>query len=70
MSDIDAEFVKRLAKVWHRFEPAGQDLDQLAEMLRPMDDAGEALAPGVGFDMEPSEYLAGLEAMAKEGGDQ
>ena len=66
MSDIDANMVRRLARVWHRFDPTGQDLEELAEMLKPMDDAGEALSANIEFDMEPAGYLAGLEAMADE----
>ena len=66
MSDITGDFVAALARVWHRFEPHGQDVDTLAAMLAPMDDAGEALAGDVEFDMEPSDYLLGLEAMAAD----
>lgn len=65
MSEIDADFVAAIARIWHRFEPADQDLTALAEMLAPMDDAGESLSTKVGFDMEPADYLTGLEAMAK-----
>jgi len=41
MSRITADFVAALARVWHRFEPPGQDMETLADMLAPMDDAGE-----------------------------
>jgi hypothetical protein len=67
MSRITAEFVAALARVWHRFEPPGQDMETLAEMLAPMDDAGEDMSHAVHFDMEPSDYLAGLEALAEDG---
>ena len=70
MSDIDADLVRALARVWHRFEPAGQDLEELANMLAPMDDAGEALAGKVGFDMEPADFLLGMTDMAAKDGDQ
>ena len=64
MSRITGEFVAAVARVWHRFEPAGQDMDALAEMLAPMDDAGEALAEEVEFDMEPADYLLALQKLA------
>ena len=60
MSRINADFVGAMARVWHRFEPPNQDLDTLAAMLAPMDDAGEVVAEEIEFDMEPSDYLAGL----------
>jgi hypothetical protein len=62
MSRITGEFVALLAQNWHRFTPQGQDLDALATMLAPMDDAGERLADRLDFDTEPSDFLAGLEA--------
>lgn len=64
MSRITADVVTSLAYVWHRFEPVGQDMNALAQMLAPMDDAGEALSENVAFDMEPADYLSGLQAMA------
>lgn len=64
MSHLSGKFVAALARTWHRFEPPEQDLEILAGMLRPMDEAGEALSAHVEFDMEPSDYLVGLEAMA------
>ena len=66
MSRINGAFVSMLARVWHRFEPPGQDMQALAEMLAPMDDAGEALSVDVGFDMEPSDFLVGLDAVADD----
>jgi hypothetical protein len=67
MSRISAEFIAALAHVWHRFDPPGQDMEALAQMLAPMDDAGEDMSQAVDFDMEPSDYLVGLEAIAKDG---
>ena len=67
MSRITTDFVAALARVWHRFDPPGQDMETLAQMLAPMDDAGEDMSHAVDFDMEPSDYLVGLEALAKEG---
>ncbi|MBT6273629.1 MAG: hypothetical protein HOI95_05790 [Chromatiales bacterium] len=64
MSQLSGEFVAALARTWHRFEPPEQDLESLAAMLRPMDEAGEELSSHVEFDMEPSDYLVGLDAMA------
>ena len=61
MSRIKGEFVADIARVWHRFEPKGQDMDALAEMLAPMDDAGEVVAEDVAFDMEPADFFNGLE---------
>lgn len=65
MSKISADFALTLARVWHRFEPAGQDMQGLATMLAPMDDAGERLSADVEFDMEPADFTASLAAMAK-----
>jgi len=67
MSRITADFFAALARVWHRFEPPGQDMETLADMLAPMDDAGEDMSHAVDFDMEPSDYVAGLEALAEDG---
>lgn len=67
MSRITGDFATALAWVWHRFEPHGQDMDALAEMLAPMDDAGESLADDIAFDLEPSDYHVGLEEMSSSG---
>jgi len=64
MSKITGTFVLSLAKVWHRFEPADQDMEALAEMLAPMDDAGETFSRDIGFDMEPSDYELALDRQA------
>ena len=56
MRNITGAFVAQLAMVWHRFileEDKGEDL---AAMLAPMDDAGEVIAAGMLFDMEPSDF--------------
>ena len=66
MSRISAEFVATLARVWHRFDPPGQDMEALSEMLAPMDDAGEEMSHAVDFDMEPSDYQVGLAAVAED----
>ncbi len=68
MSRITGKFVTDLASIWHRFDLADQDAQSLAEMLAPMDDAGEVMSHSIEFDMEPSDYLAGLEATS-DGGD-
>mgnify|MGYP005661390669 CR=1 FL=1 len=74
MSHISGEFVAALALTWHRFSPPEQNLETLAAMLRPMDEAGEELSANVEFDMEPSDYLVALEALAdgsrKVGGNE
>ena len=64
MSKVTSEFAAAIADIWHRFT-SPRDMDSLAEMLRPMDDAGEALADRVGFDMEPSDFDRGLDDMSE-----
>ena len=64
MSGITDEFVAMLARVWHRFTPQTDDAETLANMLTPMDDAGEAVADDIQFDMEPSDFVAALEELA------
>lgn len=66
MSPITAKLLETMARTWHRFEPNGQDMNALAAMLIPMDEAGEALAERVRFDLEPSAFLLGLEAMSAD----
>jgi hypothetical protein len=66
MDPISGDFVAALARTWHRFELPEQDREILAAMLRPMDEAGEELSAHVEFDMEPSDYLLGLDAMADD----
>ena len=66
MSDITGDFVARLAKIWHRFTlPAGEE-QTLADMLQPMDDAGETVARRLAFDMEPADFETALENCAHE----
>ena len=64
MSKIDAEFVRELARRWHRVELDDGASAVLAEMLAPMDDAGERQAERVGFDMEPASFGAALDELA------
>ncbi len=64
MSAINGKFVAMLARVWHRFTLPTDDTDTLANMLAPMDDAGEAVADDIQFDMEPSDFDAALEELA------
>ena len=67
MSGITGEFVAKLAKVWHRFTLPGNDRNDLAKMLRPMDDAGEEVSQKVLFDMEPSDFNNALSDQASHG---
>ena len=46
-----------MARVWHGISLEADDAAVLADMLVPMDDAGEELATRLGFEMEPSEFL-------------
>ena len=64
MSEISAEFVRLVATVWHRFEPREQSMEELAAMLAPMDDAGEACSRHLTFDMEPADFLLAQDALA------
>lgn len=66
MEKISGSLVATLARVWHRFDPRGQDLEGLAGMLAPMDEAGERLSERIGFDMEPADYLIGLDDVSGE----
>jgi hypothetical protein len=66
MSSITSDFVAKLAEVWHRFTLPEMDRQTLADMLTPMDDAGEAVAKHLKFDMEPTDYLDALEDLAPE----
>ena len=65
MGEITGDFVARLASVWHRLILPEGDEETLAEMLVPMDAAGERVAPRVGFDMEPSDFEATLSDLAR-----
>ena len=65
MSEISADFLRLVAKVWHRFEPREQSMEELAAMLAPMDDAGETCSRNVEFDMEPADFLLAQDALAE-----
>ena len=67
MSSITGGFVAKLAEVWHRLTLPEADRQTLADMLSPMDDAGEAVARHLEFDMEPADYDDALEDLAPEG---
>ena len=67
MSSITGDFVAKLAEVWHRFSLPEADRQTLADMLSPMDDAGEVVAKHLEFDMEPTDYDDALEDLAPEG---
>lgn len=64
MSDITGDFVAMMARVWHRFALPTDDAAPLAGMLAPMDDAGEAVAEELRFDMAPSGFDRALEELA------
>ncbi|MBH67361.1 MAG: hypothetical protein CMM58_03320 [Rhodospirillaceae bacterium] len=65
MSAIKGDFVKLIASVWHRFVIAQQEAETLADMLVPMDDAGEEVAEYIEFDYEPSDFYLTLEELAE-----
>ena len=64
MSAIKGDFVKLIASVWHRFLPEQQEAEILANMLAPMDDAGEEVSENIEFDYEPSDFYLALEELA------
>jgi len=64
MASITGEFVAKLAAVWHRFTLPEDDRETLAEMLAPMDAAGERVAKHLEFDMEPADFEAAMEDLA------
>ena len=64
MSEITGDFVAMLARVWHNFTVPAEDAGTLANMLAPMDDAGESVAQDLQFDMEPSDFDTALEELA------
>lgn len=67
MGGITGDFVAMLARVWHRFALPADEAESLAEMLTPMDEAGEAAAEDIAFDMEPSDYIGALDDLADGG---
>lgn len=66
MSAINGGFVAKLAEIWHRFTLPEAERQTLADMLAPMDDAGESVARHLEFDMEPSEFNRVLQDLAPE----
>ena len=64
MSRITGDFAAMLARVWHRITLPADEADTLASMLAPMDDAGEAVAADIEFDMEPSDFDAAMDELA------
>ncbi len=66
MNGLSGEFVARLAAVWHRFTVPEADRATLAEMLAPMDAAGESVAAHLAFDMEPSDFETALADLAPQ----
>ncbi len=64
MSDITGEFVAMLARTWHRFTLPAGNAESLADLLSPMDEAGEAVADAISFDEEPSDFDLALEELA------
>ena len=68
MSEINDSFVKLISSVWHRFTPSNSDASILADMLKPMDIAGEEIAENIEFDDEPSDFNTALEELAEKTG--
>ena len=68
MSEINDSFVKLISRVWHRFTPSNNDALTLADMLKPMDIAGEEIAENIEFDDEPSDFNTALEELAEKTG--
>ncbi len=64
MSEITAELVAMLARVWHRTEVDRRRAEGIAAMLRPMDDAAEAASGMLEFEDEPSAFETVLDEMA------
>ena len=70
MGGITGDFVGRLAAVWHRFTLPKSDGESLAEMLAPMDAAGERVASQVDFEREPSDFEGSLSLLAPKRGEK
>jgi hypothetical protein len=68
VSEINDSFVKLISRVWHRFTPSNNDALTLADMLKPMDIAGEEVAENIEFDDEPSDFNTALEELAEKKG--
>ena len=67
MGEINTAFVKPIATVWHRFTPSNEEASTLADMLIPMDLAGEEVSENFEFDDEPSNFNSALEELADGG---
>ena len=67
MGEINTAFVKLIATVWHRFTPSNEEASTLADMLIPMDLAGEEVSENFEFDDEPSNFNSALEELADVG---
>ena len=67
MGEINTAFVKLIATVWHRFTPPNEEASTLADMLIPMDLAGEEVSENFEFDDEPSNFNLALEELADAG---
>ena len=67
MASITGDFVDRLAAVWQRSSVSKEDCETLAEMLVPMDKAGERAVRHLAFDMEPADFDAAIEELAPKG---
>ena len=70
MGEINTAFVKLLATVWHRITPSNEEASTLADMLIPMDLAGEEVSENFEFDDEPSDFNSALEELADVGGQE
>lgn len=70
MGEINTAFVKLIATVWHRFTPPNEEASTLADMLIPMDLAGEEVSENFEFDDEPSNFNLALEELADVGGKE
>ena len=70
MGVINTAFVKLIATVWHRFTPSNEEASTLADMLIPMDRAGEEVSESFEFDDEPSDFNSALEELADVGGQE
>ena len=67
MGEINTAFVKLISTVWHRFTPSNEEASTLADMLIPMDLAGEEVSENFEFDDEPSNFNSALEELADVG---
>ena len=70
MGEINTAFVTLIATVWHRFTPSNEEASTLADMLIPMDLAGEEVSESFEFDDEPSDFNLALEELADVGGQE